>query len=277
MTAPVLLWFRQDLRLSDQAALIAAASEGPVVPVYVRDDDTPRQWAMGGASRWWLHHSLASLDRALREKGSRLTLRRGKSADVLQALAKECGAERVHALHHYEPWWRNAEKAVAKALDLCLHDGILLLPPGAVRTGSGGIYKIYTPFARAVMEQMPPAAPNRTPATIDAPGHIDDPWPAEVTWGELATEKGRQPTWERETRTCSDTYCHGGVAGGSTLAPQWDDLSGARSACNTCHGMPPPPPHPGATSCEGCHGAVAGPAGTFTDPSLHLDGTVQFN
>ena len=83
MTAPVLLWFRQDLRLSDQAALIAAASEGPVVPVYVLDDDTPRQWAMGGASRWWLHHSLASLDRALREKGSRLTLRRGKSADVL--------------------------------------------------------------------------------------------------------------------------------------------------------------------------------------------------
>ena len=115
------------------------------------------------------------------------------------------------------------------------------------------------------------------PATIDAPGHIDDPWPAEVTWGALATEKDRQPTWERETRTCSDTYCHGGVAGGSTLAPQWDDLSGARSACNTCHGMPPPPPHPGATGCEDCHGAVAGPAGTFADPSLHLDGTVQFN
>ena len=190
MTAPVLLWFRQDLRLSDQAALIAAASEGPVVPVYVLDDDTPRQWAMGGASRWWLHHSLASLDTALREKGSRLTLRRGKSADVLQALAKECGAGRVHALHHYEPWWRNAEKAVAKALDLCLHDGILLLPPGAVRTGSGGIYKIYTPFARAVMEQMPPAAPNRTPATIDAP----ESWPETERlsdWGLLPTK----PDW----------------------------------------------------------------------------------
>ena len=174
MTAPVLLWFRQDLRLSDQAALAAAAAEGPVIPVYVLDDDAPRQWAMGGASRWWLHHSLANLDKALRDKGSRLILRRGKCADVLQALAKESGAERVHALHHYEPWWRNAEKSVAKALDLCLHDGMLLLPPGAVRTGSGGIYKIYTPFARAMMEQMPPAAPHRTPATIESPASWPD-------------------------------------------------------------------------------------------------------
>ncbi len=99
MTAPVLLWFRQDLRLSDQAALAAAAAEGPVIPVYVLDDDAPRQWAMGGASRWWLHRSLANLDKALRDKGSRLILRRGKCADVLQALAKKSGAERVHALH----------------------------------------------------------------------------------------------------------------------------------------------------------------------------------
>ena len=169
MTDPVLLWFRQDLRLSDQAALAAAAAEGPVIPVYVLDDESPRQWVMGGAQRWWLHHSLARLEAALRDKGSRLILRRGKSDDVLAQLARETGAGRVHALHHYEPWWRNAEKAVARHLDLCLHDGGLLLPPGAVRPGNGGLYKIYTPFARAVMEQMPPASPQRAPARIDAP------------------------------------------------------------------------------------------------------------
>ncbi|MDE0947871.1 MAG: deoxyribodipyrimidine photo-lyase, partial [Sphingobium sp.] len=150
--APVLLWLRQDLRLSDQAALAAAVEQGPVIPVYILDDATPRTWAMGGASRWWLHHSLSSLDAQLREKGSRLILRRGSSAEMLAQLAEETGARRVHALHHYEPWWRNAEKAVARHLDLCLHDGGLLLPPGAVRTGGGGLYKIYTPFARAVME-----------------------------------------------------------------------------------------------------------------------------
>ena len=61
MSEPVILWFRQDLRLSDQAAVSAAAAEGPVIPVYVLDDAAPRQWKIGGAQRWWLHHSLQSL------------------------------------------------------------------------------------------------------------------------------------------------------------------------------------------------------------------------
>ena len=173
MSDPVILWFRQDLRLADQAALAAAVRDGPVIPVYVLDDHAPRQWKMGGASRWWLHHSLRSLDNDLREKGSRLILRRGRSIDQIIQIAEETGARRVHALHHYEPWWRNAEKAIAKKLDLCLHDGALLLPPGAVRTGTGTSYRIYTPFARAVMEHMPPAAPVPAPSRIDGPRH----WP----------------------------------------------------------------------------------------------------
>jgi len=173
MPEPVLLWLRQDLRLADQAALVAAAHERPVVPVYVLDDATPRQWAMGGASRWWLHHSLQSLDESLRAKGSRLILRRGDFAEQLAAVAEAVGARRVHALHHYEPWARNAEKHVAKRLDLCLHDGGLLLPPGAVQTGAGGLYRIYTPFWRALRAQMPPATPLPAPAHIDAPAK----WP----------------------------------------------------------------------------------------------------
>ncbi|MDO7835238.1 deoxyribodipyrimidine photo-lyase [Sphingobium sp. HBC34] len=174
MSDPVLLWFRQDLRLSDQAALAAAISEGPVIPVYVLDDEAPRHWAMGGASRWWLHHSLKALDDSLRARGSRLILRRGKSADMLAEIAKATGASRVHGLHHYEPWWRNAEKSVARLLDLQLHDGGLLLPPGAVRTGTGGMYRIYTPFSRAVMDHMPPAPPHPAPHAIDAPARWPD-------------------------------------------------------------------------------------------------------
>ncbi|WP_037490351.1 cryptochrome/photolyase family protein [Sphingobium indicum] len=169
MTKPVLLWLRQDLRLSDQPALLAALEEGPVIPLYVLDDGAPRQWAMGGASRWWLHHSLTRLDESLRAKGSRLILRRGKSAEIVAQVAKQVGASSVHALRHYEPWWRNAEKAVGKALDLKLHDGGLLLPPGAVRTGAGGMYRIYTPFSRAVMSHMPPPAPRPAPDHIPAP------------------------------------------------------------------------------------------------------------
>lgn len=67
-----LLWLRQDLRLHDQPALVAAAHEGAVIPVYVLDDDAPGAWRIGGAQRWWLHHSLAALAEALEAKGSRL-------------------------------------------------------------------------------------------------------------------------------------------------------------------------------------------------------------
>ncbi|GGB91628.1 deoxyribodipyrimidine photo-lyase [Novosphingobium endophyticum] len=169
MTAPILVWLRRDLRLSDQAALAAASAKGPVIPVYVLDDETPEHRAMGAASRWWLHYSLASLDAALRGKGSRLILRRGRCEEILPELAREVGAREVHALHHYEPWWRGAEKTVGRKLRLCLYHGNYLLPPGTVTTGSGAPYKIYTPFWRALLERMPPPEPRCAPQTIAAP------------------------------------------------------------------------------------------------------------
>ena len=59
---PIVLWFRNDLRLGDHAALVAAVRTGaPILPLYILDDASPRQWKMGGASRWWLGKSLAAL------------------------------------------------------------------------------------------------------------------------------------------------------------------------------------------------------------------------
>jgi deoxyribodipyrimidine photo-lyase len=185
-----IVWFRRDLRLSDQAALAAAAREGPVIPVYVLDDETPRHRAMGGASRWWLHHSLASLDAALRDKGSRMILRRGRCEEVLAALAKETGAERVHCIRHYEPWWRNAERKVAKQVDLVCHDGNYLAPPGSVTTATGGLYKIYTPFWRALKQWMPPAPPQHRPRGVAAPAK----WPESEKLADWALLPKR-PDW----------------------------------------------------------------------------------
>lgn len=194
MAAPVLLWLRRDLRLTDQAALVAACADGPVIPVYVLDDEAPRHRRMGGASRWWLHHSLASLARDLEAAGSRLILRRGRAADVMAAIAAETGASVVHAIRHYEPWWLNAERALARGLpdgvELHLHDGNYLLPPGTARTGSGGMFKIYTPFWRALSVHMPPREPLPAPASIPAPAS----WPESerlADWGLLPT----QPDW----------------------------------------------------------------------------------
>ncbi len=144
-----------------------------MVPVYILDDETPKHRKMGAASRWWLHHSLTSLAGALEAKGSRLTLRRGKSDEVLATLALETGATRVHALHHYEPWWLNAERAVAKRLDLVLHDGNYLAPAGSVTTGAGQPYKIFTPYWRALRDRLAPADPLPMPHKIATPAK----WP----------------------------------------------------------------------------------------------------
>ena len=97
-TDPVLLWLRQDLRLHDQPALIAAVADGAVIPVYVLDDESAGEWRIGGGQRWWLHGSLTSLDKGLRALGSRLILRRGPVVEVLHALMAETGAARVHAI-----------------------------------------------------------------------------------------------------------------------------------------------------------------------------------
>jgi deoxyribodipyrimidine photo-lyase len=169
-----IVWFRRDLRLADQAALTAAVNSGaPVIPVFILDDETPKHRRMGGASRWWLHHSLQSLDKDLRKLGSRLILRRGNVCDVLPALVAETGANAVHCIRHYEPWWRNAERALKETVPLTKHNGNYLLPMGSVKTGSGGDFKIYTPFWRALSAHMPPAEPLPAPTRITAP----DSWP----------------------------------------------------------------------------------------------------
>ena len=188
MTAPSLLWLRQDLRLHDQPALVAAAAEGPVIPVYVLDDDGPGDWRIGGAQRWWLHGSLKSLAADLEAKGSRLILRRGRAAEVIAAVMKETGAERVHALRHYEPWWRDAETALGDAL--CLHDGAHLVRIEDVTTGGGKPFRIYSSFWKALQGHLPPEHPLPVPRTLKAPKS----WPKSETledWKLLPTK----PDW----------------------------------------------------------------------------------
>jgi len=190
MTAPSLVWFRQDLRLHDQAAFAEAAARGPVIPVYVLDDEDPGDWAIGAAQRWWLHHSLASLAADLQERGLRLVLRRGRAADALAKLAEETGAHQVHALRHYEPWWREAEQALSAHLELCLHDGNQLAPPDSVKTATGGRYRIYSPYWRALQSALPPAPPQPTPVAVTVPSR----WPKSerlADWGLLPT----RPNW----------------------------------------------------------------------------------
>ena len=194
MTAPHIVWLRRDLRMADHPALYAAAQAGPVIPVYVLDDDRAGDHAYGGASKVWLHHSLESLGKSYGAHNSRIVLRRGDAPQVLAALADETGATCIHAMRHYEPWWKEAEDELRDALgrdrQLCLYDGNYLLPPGSVTTGSGDPYKIYTPFAKSMLEVMPPRDPLPEPETLSSP----DSWPESdelADWSLLPTK----PDW----------------------------------------------------------------------------------
>ena len=169
MADPSIVWLRQDLRLADQAAFAAAAEQGPVVALYVLDDETPGHWRIGGAQRWWLHHSLVALGEELKRHSVPLVLRRGRAHDEVARLASEIRATRVHALHHYEPWWKTAETALARQLTLVLHDGSRLVPPERVLSGAGGRYRMFTPFWRALQQQMPPPPPTAAPRGLAGP------------------------------------------------------------------------------------------------------------
>ena len=184
-----IIWFRQDLRLADQAAVRAAAAAGPVVAVYVLDDATPGEWRLGGAQRWWLHHSLTALAGDLAEHGVPLVLRRGRPEVVLPELAGALKTRSVHAMNHYEPFAKAQQAAVAERLDLQLHDGNLLLRPGAVVTGSGARFRIFTPFWKAAQSQLPPAPPLPAPQLTGAvPAPVSD---ALADWRLLPT----RPDW----------------------------------------------------------------------------------
>ena len=166
MSAPHLIWFRNDLRLADHAAVAGAAAAGPVAALYVLDDETPGPWRMGAAQRWWLHMSLMSLAASLAERGGRLILRRGPAGEVVPKLAAELGAAAVHTLTHYEPWAKAQDAVVAKAVDLKRYHGAFLAPAPSVKSGDGGRYRIFTPWWNKLQQHMPPPLPRPAPEHI---------------------------------------------------------------------------------------------------------------
>ena len=170
---PAILWFRQDLRLADNPALTAAIASGrPLLPLYILDEATPGLRSLGGASRWWLAGSLEALGNALARRGATLILRRGEAAAVLDALIAETGAAAVHWNRCYEPGAIARDKTIktrllARGIAAESHNGALLAEPWTVKTGSGGPFKVFTPFWQALRREQrldpPQPAPKRIP------------------------------------------------------------------------------------------------------------------
>jgi deoxyribodipyrimidine photo-lyase len=187
MTA--LVWFRIDLRLADNPALHSAIQRGAVVPVFVHAPEEEAPWSPGGASRWWLHQSLKSLDAALRTVGSRLVIRSGPTLQTLRALLKETGATAVYWNRRYEPAVIERDKQVKEALradgvEVESFDAALLHEPWRIQNQSGKPFQVFTPFWKHCLSKPDPAEPLPPPRKMAAP----DQWPKPIALKELELE-----------------------------------------------------------------------------------------
>ncbi|WP_375172770.1 cryptochrome/photolyase family protein [Pseudooceanicola sp.] len=178
--APTILWFRRDLRLHDHPALTAAAARGSVIPVFIHDDSVA---SLGAAPRWRMGEGLRVFGEALEAAGSRLILRRGPAREVLEELVAETGAEAVYWSRLYDPQAIERDSRVKAALkerglEARSFPGHLIFEPWEVETQQGGMYKVYSPYWRAVKDREVAevlSAPDLTaPGTWPESERLDD-------------------------------------------------------------------------------------------------------
>jgi len=226
---PCIVWFRDDLRLSDHPALHFAASRGvPVIGVYILDEESrslrPPQWRpLGGAACWWLAQSLRSLQADLTARGSCLVLRKGAAAQVLAGLAHDIGAETVAWNDIAMTPHRTVANDVVRALDDIgipsrIFAGDLLVDPAKLRNKDGRGLRVFTPFWKRVLSigelPEPLAAPTKLPS---APAVASDDlasWQLEPRHPDWAG--GLRETWfpgEASAKTLLSDFLDGRVAG----------------------------------------------------------------
>ena len=201
-----IVWFENDLRLTDNPALHRAAVDGNVIPVFIWAPEEHGAWAPGGAHRWWLHHSLYSLAADLESAGSRLVVRKGPSEDVLLSLAQETGASCITWNDRYEPALRDRDGVIEKRLaaegiNTVRYQSVTLHDPDQVRTGKDGPYRVFTPFWKKFL------------SVVDVPSGLPRPtlrerspskWPDSVSIDELSLLP--RPDWAQGLR---DTWLPG--------------------------------------------------------------------
>ena len=198
-----LVWLRDDLRLDDQPA-IQAAGPSPTLFVYVLDGQTPGLRPLGGASKWWLAHSLASLAKQIAALGGRLDVVAGPAEATILAIAGAAKIERVFWTRRYGA----AEIALDTRIKAALRaegvtaksfNGQLLREPWEVVSLKGQPFSVFTPFWRAHCALGAPPAPLPAPKTLTAA-----PWPEGAPARAAIGELGLLPTmpdWSGGLRT----------------------------------------------------------------------------
>jgi deoxyribodipyrimidine photo-lyase len=213
-SSPVIVWFREDLRLADNPAFHAAQqSRQPLICVYIFDEESAGLRPLGGASRWWLHGALKTLDESLRKHGGALHILRGAADSLIEEFVAASRASAVFWNRRYGEAGRNVDAKIKSALK---ERGIaaesfnanLLAEPWTIVSKTNTPFKVFTPFWRALRAKGEPDAPLAAPRTFsfhDLPKSIE---PVALAGLHLEPHK---PDWARglrETWTPGEAGAH---------------------------------------------------------------------
>ena len=204
-----IMWFRRDLRLIDNPALLAAIDAGEeIVPVFILD---PKLIQITGAKGLaYLAASLRSLDESL---GNKLNVCEGDPVDVLKDLVKKHGATSVHISAEYDAYAVARDARVeAAGIELTRTGSPYAVAPGRVKKPSDATnYRVYTPFYRGWLahgwraavaapksiKAVTPDASDRKFPTWQSPAGTDIP---------LAGEKAAHERFKKFKTKALDTY-----------------------------------------------------------------------
>ena len=175
MKNPIILWFRLDLRLSDNPALFnASLLDKPIIPIFILDDLDANERKLGKAAKWWLHKSLINLSSDLEKFGSRLLLFSGKALDILEELIISSNSDSVMWNRRYEPWAvaRDIlikEKLSKNGLSIKSFKANLVYEPWNIKSKTGNPLKVFTPYKKALLNKGPLPEPIEIPKILPSP------------------------------------------------------------------------------------------------------------
>lgn len=200
-----IVWFRRDLRIADNPALLSAIERGPVLPVYIYAPDEEAPWQPGAASRRWLHHSLSALQKSLQEISLPLIILQGNSLHCLQSLIKATQASAVFWNRLYEPACIKRDSAIKTTLrqaniEAQSFNAALLLEPWQVANKQGNPFRVFTPFWRhcaGLLDAAPPVA-EPIPSTAQAADYRGESLSINALslLPVIAWDKGFHDTWQ---------------------------------------------------------------------------------
>ena len=161
-----IFWFRQDLRVADNPGLTKAVENGSVLPVYIYDNVNSKEYEMGSASKWWLHHSLGNLNKSL---NNNLSIYVGDPQEILQNIINNFNVESINWNRCYEPWRIQRDQNIKskieeQGIEVNTFNGSLLWEPFKILKNDGTPYRVFSPYYRkGCLNAEPPRVPTKSP------------------------------------------------------------------------------------------------------------------